>query len=759
MRTTLSILKLELKSLYYSPISWFTLAIFSLHSGYIFNQLLSQAVSQQELFGGGMELTRTLFNSSQGIYRELIKILFLYIPLITMGIFSKEYGKGTYKLLFSSPIKIRAIILGKYLSILSFFVFLLFSLIPILWLSIQKIPHLDLGLICSGMLGLFLLFAMYAAIGLFISSTTRYSILSAIITLAVLYLFNAIGDWGKFSPIFRDITFGLSTRGRTESIIEGLLCSDDIAYFLIITFTFLFVTALKLFFAQKRAPKFKQIALYGVCILVCVSSLRISQIPKATVYYDATANKRNTLSKESIDILQQIEEPVTITTYVNMADYLNWIATPPAINVDKKMFRKYLRFKPNIDMNYVYYEAEPLRNSDYDSPYRLPTATTAKVFCEANKMDYNKLGKHWNITSINLEAEKNSFVRHLSCPKQQTSSILRVFNDMKTHPSENEIALAFKALNTPPVNVGFITDITNRKLSSSQEIGYGKLINEKTNRYAAINQGFSINPIAINETKEMPDSLSILITSDFRPKQTPSKTYSTIANYIQKGKNLLLLLGNDNTPLQDSLLSLVGVSNEREQLLFPQKEIDTKIIPSYTTTLWNEINPYSEANNCVMLPESTSLLYNLGTTFEAFPILQTEANSCISIKNAETTQQSIRKRIVQYPSYATALALERIHHDKKQRIIVVANADFLSNKELNTKREGYSSQNDSFFLEMLHWLSEGKAPLNIRRQIGKDNKIELSLKQINSLSFWLIYPLAIFFLLCFGFIFLKRSRH
>ncbi len=753
MRIILSIFRLEVKNLYFSPIPWVTAALFSLHSSYIFIELLNDNISQQELFGGNMGITRILFSSSQGIFKELLQFLFLYVPLLTMGIFSKEYHNGTYKLLFSSPIKLRDILIGKYLSVLSFFIVLLCCLVPIFLAAFFTIPYLDFGLLLSGILGLFLLFSMYTAIGLFISSTTKYSILSAINTLVLLYLFSKIADICKYSEYLRDIAFNLSISGRAESLIAGMLCSDDILYFFCIIFLFILLTFLQLYFKQRRIQIHYQTGGYIACFFAGAIFLHFSHSPKCISCYDATAEKRNTLSEQSIDILKQIKEPVKITTYVNMADYLNWVAVPPSINEDKQRFRKYLRFKPDITMNYVYYEAEPMRNMDYDSPYRLPTSSIAKVFCEANKMEYEQLVHSWDIENIDFGAEKNSVFRIVEYPDLQTASVLRIFNDMETHPSENEISLAFKALYSPKIHLGFASSCTDRTLTTSQEKGYGLAISEKNNRYAAINQGFDISVINFEKIDSIPQKIDILLVADLLLDKMPKQSLEVLKKYIDKGKNLVLLLGAEQNLIQEKLLEEVGIIPTSPVILFPQKEIAPEIVPTYTLDLFPPRDKVFEQNYCVMLPKARGLSYKLGTEFEAYPILQTPMNKCVSFNSLQAKDISQN-----YASYFPALALERNHNSQNQRIVVVGSSDFLANKELNTSRENYNGQNQAFFLDILRWLANGKTPLKIVKKMPKDNFIKLTVKELDQLKNWIVYPLALFFVLFYLLILLRRRK-
>ena len=93
-----------------------------------------------------------------------------------------------------------------------------------------------------------------------------------------------------------------------------------------------------------------------------------SSRPVFKVFYDATRTKVNTLTPNSQEIVKQLKGGLTITTYTNLLDENYWIALPGAINTDLERFEKYLRFKPEIKMKYVYYY-DKVKNEDLDKRY------------------------------------------------------------------------------------------------------------------------------------------------------------------------------------------------------------------------------------------------------------------------------------------------------------------------------------------------------------------------------------------------------
>ncbi len=120
MKTIYLIAKTELKTLFYSPIAWFLIIIFMVQCSITFIDALdSVARSQEEGFKFQFSLISELFLRRNGLFGTVMKNLYLYFPLLTMGLISRETSSGTIRLLYSSPIHVRDIVLGKFLSMMA----------------------------------------------------------------------------------------------------------------------------------------------------------------------------------------------------------------------------------------------------------------------------------------------------------------------------------------------------------------------------------------------------------------------------------------------------------------------------------------------------------------------------------------------------------------------------------------------------------------------------------------------------------------
>ena len=139
------------------------------------------------------------YNLSGGIgnFEETLgSISFLFvilIPILTMRIVAEENHQKTNQLLYTAPVSITKIILGKFFAVVSLFGIgiLVICLYPLI-LNMYG-TDVRLSLAYSSIIGFFLLGTACIAIGMFISSLTESQVIAAVgsfITLLLMYLLS-----------------------------------------------------------------------------------------------------------------------------------------------------------------------------------------------------------------------------------------------------------------------------------------------------------------------------------------------------------------------------------------------------------------------------------------------------------------------------------------------------------------------------------------------------------------------------------------
>ncbi|MEP7142209.1 MAG: gliding motility-associated ABC transporter permease subunit GldF [Ferruginibacter sp.] len=179
-------------------------------------------------------------------------VLIFLVPAITMRSLSEEFKTGTFEILQTRPLTKWQVVSGKYLSIL---LVLIFVIIPtfIYIFTIKRLSAdggIDSGGITGSYIGLFLLGAVFGAIGLCCSGFTNNGVVAFLIsTFACLLLyfgFNAVSKLPVFQAKADYYIEMLGIDFHYRSVSRGLLDSRDVIYFGSLIVLFLLITVKKL---------------------------------------------------------------------------------------------------------------------------------------------------------------------------------------------------------------------------------------------------------------------------------------------------------------------------------------------------------------------------------------------------------------------------------------------------------------------------------------------------------------------------------
>lgn len=734
MKTIFRLAKTELRILFCSPVSWLILVIFAFQAGLNFSDTFGGLLKRQAMGYGLGGITEETFAGYTGLLISMLKSLYLYIPLITMGLMSRELSSGSIKFLYSSPITTTQIILGKYLSMLIYGAILMAILLVYVVFGTFTIENMDLFFVLTGVLGLYLLTCAYAAIGLFMSSITSYQVVAAMGTLAILTVLNFIGEVGQDISFVRDITYWLSISGRAYKFLAGMICSEDVLYFVIVILLFILLSIMRLQAARKKHNMMVTFTRYFAVIGGALFIGYLSSLPVSKVYYDATALKTNTLTPGSQQVVKKLDGGLTITTYMNILDENYGSALPSQLKSDFELFEQYVRFKPEIKMKYVYYYAPSVEPSFSDRFLELQGKERAEHICKIMELDFDMFLSTEEIDQIiDLKSEGYRFVRILKRENGQKTT-LRLYNDMMKHPSETEITSALKRFLVPAPKVAFLTGHGERNVNSAGERYYYTFARSIYFRQSLINQGFDATELNVKD-QDIPEDINILVIADMRSSLSPEEM-AKLERYIERGGNLFILGEPNRQEAMNPLLSKFGVELMPGTLVqLHEDHLPSIITAKLTDHAAAQCFRYKQLKGwggSLVMPDASPLRYSTNSGYEVKPLAMTLEKG--SWNELETTdfldgELSINASIGELEqSYPVVLSLTRQRGDKEQRIVITGDADCISNGELANSRNGIFAINFNFITETFKWLSYGEFPIDTSRPDTVDNTIFLSRK-------------------------------
>lgn len=759
MKIIYKIAKAELQSLFFSPIAWLILILYTFQTGIDFAGLIDGVMKSKEMGYGATNATSRFFGGWDGVLTIVQGYLYLYIPLLTMNLMSRELGSGSIKLLYSSPVTNVQIILGKYLSMVIYAFVLVGILLLYVIIGAFIIKDFDYPQVFTGLLGIYLLICAYAAIGLLMSSLTSYQVVAAVGTLAVLSLLTYVQGWWQDVEFVRDLTYWLAMPGRSQEFLSGMICSANIIYFFLVIALFLAMAIIRL---QSRRQKSKWTVTWGKYLGIWAIALLIGYVTSRPVfrsYYDATAMKQNTLTPNSQKIIGQMDGKLKMTTYVNLLDKYFWIGLPARVNEDLKLFEQYVRFKPDMEMEYVYY---------YDTPsvpaYREEGNLTMEE--QAQKMmKINDLNPKLFLTpeqikaKIDLSGEQNRLVRELEYNGKKT--FLRIFDDNMIFPTEAEISAALKRLVMDLPKVGFLQGHGERAVDNVGERSYSMFTHANNFRHALINQGFDFTEVILD--RGIPEDINILVVADMK-ETLNEQEQQYFDEYIARGGNLVVIGDPKRQEAMNPLIASLGVRFMPGCLVHPTPEYGADLVLTHPTegaaklNYWfNQLKYYGFG---IAMPSAVGLEYTEDKGFEVTPLLMSPEKG--SWNELETVDFVDSKAVLNVEageveqSYPTALALTRKMGDKEQKILILGDADCVSNGELLKARPGINAFNYYLIAGGFYWLSDEEVPIDIRRPQAPDDEVFLSESSASILSTLFVWVLPCFLLLFALFIWLRR---
>ncbi len=225
MQNVMAICKREFSSYFNSPIAYLVVTVYLVLSGALFFS--------------------TLFIEGQADMRQffgLAPLLFFIItPFLTMRLLAEERAQGTLELLLTMPITDWEVVLGKFLASVGLVSVLLFLTLafPI---SVAEIGPLDKGATVAAYIGMLLMCATYAAIGLMSSSFTKNQIVAALIALFIGFGLFIIGQMVQLMPSWlAPFCNAISIHTRFQNIARGVIDTRDVVYYLSMIFGCLLV--------------------------------------------------------------------------------------------------------------------------------------------------------------------------------------------------------------------------------------------------------------------------------------------------------------------------------------------------------------------------------------------------------------------------------------------------------------------------------------------------------------------------------------
>ena len=267
---------------------------------------------------------RSAFLEGRATLRPMFDLLpwflLFFVPAVTMSSLAEERRSGTLEVLLSHPIRMREILLGKFLGNYLFLMIVLAATL-IAPLTLMAGGKFDLGVLLAQYFGTALLVAGMTAVGIFASSLTSNQITAFIVGIAVSFLLMLAGSEVLNVGLPAWLANGIGQLGiltHFYNVTRGVLDLRDIVYFVGLSAAFL-TLAYWLLMRERlnhKARLYRNLRLGTAAIvaITLIANLVGRYIPGRL---DLTAGKLYTVSPGTRQILGELDDLVTITLYTS----------------------------------------------------------------------------------------------------------------------------------------------------------------------------------------------------------------------------------------------------------------------------------------------------------------------------------------------------------------------------------------------------------------------------------------------------------
>jgi len=247
----IAIYRKELSGYFISPLAMSIAGVFWLISGFFFvtillgeNGILAQAAARAQM--GITEPPLDVPYQFLQFFLGTISSLSLFLlPILSMGLYAEERKLGTLELLATSPLTNWSIATGKLLGVVTFYSTMIAPLLLYEAIAFSAAdPKMPASIPLLGHLALILLSASILSLGMFISSLTDSTILSAVLTFGlVLFLWVTGAIAQNVQGVLGDILNHLSLLEHYNQLTQGILDTSSLLIFASYIFLGIFLTA------------------------------------------------------------------------------------------------------------------------------------------------------------------------------------------------------------------------------------------------------------------------------------------------------------------------------------------------------------------------------------------------------------------------------------------------------------------------------------------------------------------------------------
>ena len=399
---------------------------------------------------------------------------------------------------------------------------------------------------------------------------------------------------------------------------------------------------------------------------VVLANLIVGQIP---VKLDLTASKMYSLSEQSLQVLKDLPEEVTIYSLFKPG-------TEPS-NV-MEMIKRYQDASSKIKLELLDVEKNPAFAKKYDPTGKIIGSGSLVVV--SKKTGQFKVIPYIDLYDVGYDQQTGQQrVNGVAIEQQVTGALLYVASGV-----------------TPK-----IAELTNHGESSMEELGLADVLRK---------QNYTLEPLNLLTQKSIPQDTSLLLVTSPKTDLSEAET-SAIKTYLEQGGNAFILVDLTEAPLKnlESVLNLYGVQSQFGIVLEGDQSFMVSGYPNLLLPNFGDhdiLKPLKTQKYPVSFPNSLALQESpvKKRNLEIVSLLTSSPDSWLRTDLA--SQSATRTANEEKGPFTLGYATKVLQEDptaKGTRMVVLASSIFI-----NPQNPVMTPGNSELFLNSLSWVQNRK---------------------------------------------------
>jgi len=400
-----------------------------------------------------------------------------------------------------------------------------------------------------------------------------------------------------------------------------------------------------------------------------------------SIQWDISQNGRNTLSQASVEVLQKMKGPITVTIYAKAQD----VRLGDIRKIISDFLILYQRIKPNLVFTFI-------------DPTEFPDASQKAGISVNGEMVVSFNGRSEHLTIVNEQVFTNLLIRLLRSGE-------KLIMNLSGHGE--------------------------RKLDgrANHDLGeFGKQLTTKGLKFGTLNLAIA---------QDVPTNANVLVIASPQVDLLKGEIDKILA-YIDRGGNLLWLIDQESLHGLQPLAERLGLILTPGVVVDPQAQQLKAPITFALGANYGQHPITRNFSNITVFPFARQINFNEREEWKNVSLIEVAQNGWVETGKLEDNISFDKMYDVAGP-ISIAAALSRTLQDREQHIVIIGSGHFLANTYLG------NGSNLSFGINLINWLVNDENLITIQPQATLDSNLSLNKSALTLIATSFLIVLPIFF--------------